>query len=102
MIALLKSNREQVVALCQQHHVRCLEVFGSAATGPFDPRTSDLDFLVAFHPLEPGECADAYFGLLEGLQELFARPVGLVMTRAISNPYFRRAIERTREVFYAA
>lgn len=102
MIALLEDNREPVAALCQAHHVRRLEVFGSAATGPFDPRTSDLDFLVEFHPLEPGKCADAYFGLLEDLQELFARPVDLVMTRAISNPYFRRAIEQTREVFYAA
>lgn len=102
MIALLEDNREQVAALCRLHHVRLLEVFGSAATGPFDPRTSDFDFLVEFHPLDPGECADAYFGLLEDLQELFARPVDLVMSRAISNPYFRRAIEQTREVFYAA
>jgi hypothetical protein len=61
-----------------------------------------LDFLVEFHPLPPGERADAYFGLLEDLQDLFQRPVDLVMLRAITNPYFRRAIEQTRELVYAA
>jgi len=102
MIALLRDNLEQVAEVCRRRHVRRLEVFGSAATGPFDPETSDLDFLVEFEPLEPGAYADAYFGLLEDLQELFERPVDLVIPRAISNRYFRQAIERTREVLYAA
>jgi hypothetical protein len=102
MIALLESKREKIAALCQQYRVRRLEVFGSAAVGPFDAQTSDLDFLVDFHPLGPGERADAYFGLLEDLQGLFQRPVDLVMLRAVSNPYFSRAIDQTREVLYAA
>ena len=102
MIALLEDNREQIAALCRQHHVQRLEVFGSAATGGFDPETSDLDFLVDYQPLEPGKRADAYFGLLEGLEALLERSVDLVMTRAIENPYFLRAIEPTREVLYAA
>ena len=102
MVALLESKREQIAALCRRSRVRRLEVFGSAATAAFDAQTSDLDFLVEFYPLGPGERADAYFGLLEDLQELLQRPVDLVMLRAISNPYFRRAIEQTREVLYAA
>jgi len=101
VIALLESKREQIVALCRQYQVRCLEVFGSAASEPFDAQTSDLDFLVGFHPLRPGERADAYFGLLEALEDLFQRPVDLVMPRAITNPYFLQAIERSREVLYA-
>jgi hypothetical protein len=102
MIALLGNKSEEIAALCRQYRVRRLEVFGSATHNHFDPQTSDLDFLVDFHPLGPGECADAYFGLLEGLQSLFQRPVDLVMTRAIRNPYFLRAIERSRKVLYAA
>jgi hypothetical protein len=70
--------------------------------GSFDPQRSDVDLLVEFHPLGPGEHAEAYFGLLEDLQSLLGRPVDLVMPRAIQNPYFRRAIENTREVLYAA
>ena len=102
MTAILEAKRNEIAALCRRRRVRRLEVFGSAARGTFDAQTSDLDFLVEFDPLGPGERADAYFGLLEDLQELFQRPVDLVMERAISNPYFRRAVEQTREVLYAA
>lgn len=102
MIRLLYERRDEIAQLCRRHRVTRLEVVGSAASGNFDPETSDLDLLVEFLPLGPGERADAYFGLLEDLRELFGRPVDLVMTRAIRNPYFRQAIEQTREVLYAA
>lgn len=102
MIALLEEKREQIAALCRRHRVQRLEAFGSAARGAFDAESSDLDFLVEFHPLGPGEGAEAYFGLLEDLESLFGRPVDLVMTRAIQNPYFLQAVESSREVLYAA
>jgi len=102
MIALLSQRRDEIAAVCARRRVKRLEVFGSAAVGAFDPRSSDLDFLVEFLPLERGERAEAYFGLREDLQELLGHPVDLVMTRAIRNPYFRQAVERTREVLYAA
>lgn len=101
MITFLETKLGQIVALCRRYHVRRLDVFGSAATGRFDPQTSDLDFLVEFYPVPRGQHADTYFGLLEGLQDLFQRPVDLVMDRAVSNPYFRRTIEQTREQLYA-
>ena len=55
-----------------------------------------------FLPLEPGHYADTYFGFWESLQALFGRPVDLVMTRAIKNPYFLEAVNETRTVLYAA
>ena len=48
------------------------------------------------------EYADTYFGLLEGLQELFKRNVDLVMISAVKNPYFLESIERSRTLLYAA
>ncbi|RLC45022.1 MAG: DNA polymerase subunit beta [Candidatus Coatesbacteria bacterium] len=101
MITFLEIKRSEIIALCRRYRVRRLEVFGSASIGRFDPQTSDLDFLVEFYPVGRGQQADTYFGLLEGLQELLQRPVDLVMVRAVSNPYFRRAIEQTRELLYA-
>lgn len=74
---------------CARYQVRRLELFGSAVRGAFDPQRSDLDFLVEFGPLQPGQYADTYFGLLEALQALFGRSVDLVMVRAIRNPSFR-------------
>ncbi len=85
MIALLEEKRAEIVALCQRYRVRRLEVFGSAATGRFHPERSDVDFLVEFYPLKPGEREEAYFGLLEGLEQALGRSVHLVRERAISN-----------------
>jgi hypothetical protein len=103
MIPDLEEQRAAVERACQRYRVKRLEVFGSAATGGgFDVATSDLDFLVEFLPVDPSEHARAYFGLLEALQGIFHRPVDLVETRAIRNPYFLQAISQTRTVLYAA
>lgn len=102
MIELIKENRPLLETLCRKYQVARLEVFGSAATGVFDEKTSDLDFLVEFLPLEEGQYADAYFGLLFALQELFGHSIDLVMPQAIRNPYFLQAINEHRETLYAA
>ena len=88
--------------LCTRYGVRRLELFGSSATGGFDAGRSDLDFLVEFLPLEPGQHANAYFGLKEALEALFDRDVDLVMDSAVVNPYFREELDRTRTALYAA
>jgi len=102
MNALLEGRKEAVFTLCRRYHVACLEVFGSAASGPFDPARSDLDFLVRLQPTTPEEHADRYFGLLADLQDLFGCHIDLVETEAIENPYFLQAIEPSRTVMYAA
>ncbi|MBT8399927.1 MAG: nucleotidyltransferase domain-containing protein [Rhodothermia bacterium] len=102
MTSIVQDNREAVEQLCRRFRVRRLELFGSAVGSEFDSKTSDLDFLVDFQNLEPEEYADTYFGLLEGLQELFKRDVDLVMVSAIKNPYFLESIERSRTLLYAA
>ena len=98
----LEQRRVELETVCRRYGVRRLELFGSAATGQDRPGESDLDFLVEFGPLPPGGYADAYFGLLESLEELFGRTVDLVVPSAIRNPYFLKAIEETRTLLYAA
>jgi len=102
MMPELEQRRVELEAVCRRYGVRRLELFGSAATGQDRPGESDLDFLVEFGPLPPGGYADAYFGLLESLEELFGRTVDLVVPSAIRNPYFLKAIEGTRTLLYAA
>jgi predicted nucleotidyltransferase len=87
--------------ICRRFQVRRLDLFGSAALG-VDRPDSDLDFLVEFGPIPPGAYADTYFGLLEALEQLFGRPVDLVVDSAIRNPYFRESAEQTRTLLYAA
>jgi predicted nucleotidyltransferase len=52
--------------------------------------------------LQPGAYVDAFFGLKEGLEELFGRPVDLVSAASIRNPFFRQSVERTKALLYAA
>ena len=92
----------EVAAHCRRYRVRRLELFGSAAAGTDRVDESDLDFLVEFGPIPAGEYADNYFGLLEALEQLFDRPVELVVSAAIRNPYFRESIENSKALVYAA
>ena len=103
MNTLICDKLDDLVRLCERFRVGRLELFGSATTeGEFDPQRSDLDFLVEFLSLQPGEHADAYFGLLFALQDLFGRNIDLVMTGAVKNPYFLESINRNRTLLYAA
>jgi len=102
MPALLEDLRDEIAALCRRHHVRRLDLFGSAATPAFDPARSDVDLLVEFEPLDVGAYADAWFGLHESLERLLGRPVDLVSAEAVRNPYLRAELQRTRRALYAA
>ena len=100
---MIEQKRQAIVELCRQYRVKRLEVFGSALSADgFDLARSDLDFLVEFLPLVAGGHADAYFGLLEGIEDIFGHHVDLVMTTAIKNPYFLESINGNKELVYAA
>ena len=103
MIVDIATHSEELQDLCRRFQVRRLEVFGSAARGEdFDPVRSDIDFLVEFQPLKPSAYVEAFFGLKESLEQLFARPVDLVSAASIRNPYFRRGVEQSKALLYAA
>ena len=93
---------EALSALCRRFHVRRLDLFGSAVTTRFDPRRSDLDFLVEFEDFPEGDYADAYFGLREALVELFGREVDLLTEPSLDNPYLRRQVEAQRRQLFPA
>ncbi|MDD2764768.1 MAG: nucleotidyltransferase domain-containing protein [Opitutaceae bacterium] len=87
--------------LCRRFGVERLYVFGSAASGGFDPQASDLDFLVRMADRRPtGAYADRYLGLAKALEALFGRRVDLVTEQSIRNPYFRSEIEVSRRLVY--
>jgi len=98
---LLKSEREAIAAACARHAVLRLEAFGSALRDDFVDGSSDVDLLVEFEPLESYALVDAYFGLLDELRSLLGK-VDLVMVGAVKNPYIARAIDREKQLLYAA
>ncbi|HVZ43176.1 MAG TPA: nucleotidyltransferase domain-containing protein [Ramlibacter sp.] len=102
MSPLIDQKRDEVAALCRRTHARRLDVFGSVTRSDFDPQRSDIDFLVEFEDVPPREYADAYFGLKEGLEALFGRPVDLLTPSNLANPYFRRRVIAELKTVYAS
>jgi predicted nucleotidyltransferase len=99
---LLRRREDEIVVLCKRHHVRRLSVFGSATRESFDPRRSDVDFLVEFDRMSPRERADHFFGLQEDLEAVLGVPVDLVEPGPIRNPYFRQAVEASGVLLFEA
>ena len=102
MIPAVAQRRHELQKLCHLYGVQRLSLFGSAASGRHSRGESDLDFLVEFNSTAVAGYADAYFGLLEALEQLFGTSVDLVVESAIRNPYFLESAERTRTPIYEA
>ncbi len=102
MHPIIAEHRDEIARLCERHHVRRLDVFGSAARGDFSPEASDVDFLVRFSDDCGCKGARDYFGLLRDLEALFGRDVDLLTEGSLTNPYLIRAIEQSRVPIYAS
>jgi predicted nucleotidyltransferase len=103
MIDIITTRLPEIAALCRQYGVLRLELFGSAATGDFDPEQSDIDFLVEYPPdYDLGPWAARHFELQERLEQLLGRRVDLVMASALRKPRFIESVNQTRQLLYAA
>lgn len=98
---LIDQHRDEVAALCRRAGARRLDAFGSAVRTDFNPRVSDLDFLVEFDDVPPAAYAKAFFTLKEELEALFGRPVDLITASSLANPYFRARVSAERQTVYA-
>lgn len=97
------ARRDDIAALCRRHRARRLDLFGSAVRGDFEPGRSDLDFIVDLPQDQfPGGYAEAFFGLKEDLEALFACPVDLLTEPSLVNPYLRQRVNAERIAVYGA
>jgi uncharacterized protein len=101
MIPLVADNKDAIVAQCRQYGVRRLALFGSAAKGTFDPRRSDLDFVLEFADYGPG-IARRFIGFADALEALFGRRVDLVFETKLTDPGLRDDVLSTREILFDA
>lgn len=102
MHPLIAAHRAEIEVLCRRFHVKRLEVFGSAARDDFDPERSDADFLVELDKETSESLFSDYMDLKFALEDLLGRSVDLVMPDAITNSYFRAAIQADRTLLFAA
>lgn len=98
---IVDNNIDSIRALCKQYNVKSLFIFGSVCTDKFREE-SDVDFLVAFHPMDYGDYADNYLNLAMALEKLLTRPVDLITDKSLSNPFFIDSVNKTKQLIYAA
>jgi len=92
---------DKIAGFCRQHRIKTLSLFGSATRDDFGP-DSDVDVLVEF----ADDARVSLFDMARIERELSAlfdnRPVDIVTTSVLRNPYRRQAILRDLERVYVA
>ena len=101
MSRIIDLHKEGIKKVCQKRQVVRLYSFGSVNTAAFT-ENSDIDLLVEFKPMAIEDYADNYFDLVEELEALFERKVDLVTVKSVKNPYFKKEIEKSRQLVFAA
>lgn len=98
---LIEMNMQRITELCRKFRVKTLSVFGSILTNRFS-RESDIDMLVDFEIVdnEEWDYVDNFFGLRDGLENLFGRRVDLIEEKGIRNPLFRKSIDNQKHIIY--
>ena len=76
---LLKSKRQEILAIAARHGARNVRVFGSVARGETKPE-SDVDILVE---MESGTSLMDHVTLMQDLEDLLERKVDVVSDRAL-------------------
>jgi len=96
---LLKDPR--VIDACKRYRVRELHLFGSALSGDLED-SRDIDLLVMFDRDGYEGAFDQFMGLKEDLESILGKPVDLITDKKFRNPLFRKELDATKELIYAA
>jgi hypothetical protein len=83
--------RRRLRPFCEKHHIRRLEVFGSAARGELNPR-SDVDLLVTLDESVPTSTA-ALLEMAGEVEEFLGAPVDFVLRPSLEKSPNRFARE---------
>lgn len=95
----LQTYKPAITKLCEIHKVKKLYAFGSVLTESFNI-DSDIDLIVEFENIKLEEYADNYFDFKFSLQDILKRPIDLLEDQAIKNPYFRKSIDKKKQLVY--
>jgi len=98
---LVDRQINQIANLCAQYGVKELYLFGSALREDF-VQDSDIDLLAVFLRNGVAGSFDQYFNFKAEMERLFKRPVDIVCPSSVRNSVFRREIEETKRLIYAA
>jgi predicted nucleotidyltransferase len=95
----LKKYFDEIEKLCLRYKVNKLYAFGSILTNRFN-KSSDVDFIVDFQPVDILQYADNYYELKFSLENILHRQVDLLEEKTINNPYFQQVVNSKRQLVY--
>ena len=102
MNRIVEDKISELKVLCIKYKVDNLYVFGSINTIDFNEE-SDIDFLISFSKkIIVDEYSENYFLLHAQLQALFNRKIDLLTENSLSNPYFIKSFEQSKQLVYEA
>lgn len=101
MNRLIKKSLAEIIASCEKHNVKSLELFGSASRNDFNQK-SDVDFLYEFDDTKIDELkyADNYFEFLFSLEDILGRKIDLLPKKKTRNPYLANRIDSEKIKIY--
>ena len=100
-MSILSAYKGQIDKVCAKHKVKSLYAFGSVISSDFNS-DSDIDLIVDFTTIDVEKYAYNYFDLKFSLQEILNRPIDLLEAQAIKNPYFKQAVNASKELVYGS
>ena len=89
----------KISKLCKQYNVKRLFAFGSVLTDKFNEK-SDVDLIVEFDKSAVTDHFLTYFDFKYSLENIFGRPVDLLVEQPIRNSYLRKNIESSKTMIY--
>ena len=95
----IETYKAEIQKLCKRHKVKSLYVFGSANTARFN-KDSDIDLIVDFRIDDPLEYTDNYFDLKFELERILERPIDLLESKALKNPFLKESIDKSKVLIY--
>jgi predicted nucleotidyltransferase len=95
----LDKYTSKVSELCKQYNVKKLFAFGSVLTDKFNEK-SDVDLIVDFDKTAVKDHFLNYFDFKYSLENVFGRPVDLLVEQPIRNSYLRKSIENSKVMSY--
>ncbi len=108
MHSLIEQNKAAINRLCRQYHIKSLYAFGNITNGFFN-ESSDVDFLYTIDTNNfPGwvdgehDYTENLFQFEQQLRNLLKRDIDLIPDLPFQNKYFKKTIDRAKQLVYAA
>jgi predicted nucleotidyltransferase len=97
---IITNNITQIKAICKEHMVKELYVFGSASRNEMK-EDSDVDFLYTMQDVVPEmDYVDNFFDMLWALEALLGKKVDMVPGKNLKNRIFIEEVNNTKQIIY--